>query len=184
MEPLQQCWFAPGRSFLRIGFSRYLAEDFDAALAQCEKAVRMDPAFIYARTSLAAVYSQAGKADAAINMAAAARALPDGDIPSVIGELGYAHARAGHTEEAEALLQALVLRKASGIFVDPWCLAVIQAGLGQTEHALESIQQAIEEKSTTVFWLNVEPKFKGLRKEARFQQLWRKVGPEKSDLSR
>ncbi len=111
------------------GLSRYLAEDFQNALVLTEKAVKKDPSFIYAKATLAAIYSQIGRASDAIEVATAARKLPDGNIPTLIAELGYAHARAGQLNEAKAILNELAERKASGVYVDPWCLAIVHVGL-------------------------------------------------------
>jgi serine/threonine protein kinase/tetratricopeptide (TPR) repeat protein len=161
-----------------IGFSRYLAEDFAAALTLCLKAVEMDTTFIYSRTALAAVYSQTGKPDAAVELTTATRGMTDGNIPSVIAELGYAQARSGHRAPALELLHELEQRRAAGTFVDPWDLAVVHVALGENDQALADLSRAIDERSTLAFWMKVEPKFKPLRNNPQFHKLLVRAGLE------
>ncbi len=157
------------------GLAYYMNEEYDRAIAICQRAVQTAPTFIYAKSSLAMAYSQKGQYLAAIKETTEARALPDGDIPTVVAELGYAYAKNGDRANAEALLRQMRQQRASGVYVDPWWLAVIHAGLGQTEQALDELEHAVAERSASVCWVNVEPKFKSLRAAPRFKELLKKV---------
>ena len=73
---------------LEAGLAYFFAGDYDRAAAICQRAVVADPVLIFGKTVLAAVYTETGRYSEAIKEAKAARALPDGDIPSVLAELG------------------------------------------------------------------------------------------------
>lgn len=158
------------------GFSFSLAEAYDQAIAQGEKAVRMAPNSIYPKLTLSAAYTQKGMHQAAVEMASQARALPGGDIPPVLAQMAHVLAMAGQQAEAEALLTELQRRQAQNQYVDPWLLAIAHVGLSQPELALQRLEQAHAGRSLLLFWTNVEPRFKSLRPHPRFQQLLRKMG--------
>ena len=55
-------------------------------------------------------------------------------------------------------------------------VALVHAGLGETERALAWLESAYEEKSHWLVWLNLDPRWDRLRDEPRFQALVKKIG--------
>jgi hypothetical protein len=48
-------------------------------------------------------------------------------------------------------------------------------GLGEDDLALESLEKAYQERDLWLIWLGVEPRFDGLRSNARFEELLRNI---------
>jgi serine/threonine-protein kinase len=60
--------------------------------------------------------------------------------------------------------------------VSAYDFAVVQAGLGDNQAALTSLEAAYANRAGGVRWLKIEPMFAALRGEPRFEALVRKVG--------
>jgi hypothetical protein len=54
-------------------------------------------------------------------------------------------------------------------------IAQIYVGLGETDQALDWLQKALEERSGTLKFLRVEPRWDPLRSNPRFQDLMRRM---------
>ena len=92
-----------------------------------------------------------------------------------MAELGYAHARMGHRADALALMKELRAQSAQR-FVDPYLIAGIYVGLGDRASAIAALNNAVEERSSWLPWLKVEPKWDPLHGDPHFNELLRRVG--------
>jgi tetratricopeptide (TPR) repeat protein len=79
-------------------------------------------------------------------------------------------ARSGRPAEAEQLLRALEQTRASE-YVDAYAVAMLQAALGRPDEAFRELERAIEENSSVLFILDVDPKLDALRADPRFAPL-------------
>jgi hypothetical protein len=61
-------------------------------------------------------------------------------------------------------------------FVDPYLLAAVHAGMGQNDRAFERLNEAVDERSSWLPWLKVEPKWDNLRADPRYADLLKRVG--------
>ncbi|HJU42890.1 MAG TPA: protein kinase [Vicinamibacterales bacterium] len=168
LDPLS-LWINTG-----FGARLYWARRFDDAIAQCRKTLELDPAYGAARTWLALAHVQRGAHEEAVRELerdGSARAR----TPSALAELGYVYARAGRSNDAQKVIRELTERSARE-YVTPYALAVVHAGLGQNDRALEWLQRAGEERSPRLVFLSVEPMFDGLRGDPRFADLRRTFG--------
>jgi tetratricopeptide (TPR) repeat protein len=95
-----------------------------------------------------------------------------GETPSTLCYLGYAYAKSGKRDEALDMLNKL---KTTKEHVSPAELATLYEGLGDKDAALESLERAYREHDLQMQYLNA-PWYDGLRSEARFQNLMRRVG--------
>jgi tetratricopeptide (TPR) repeat protein len=98
-----------------------------------------------------------------------------GGSPRATAELGLAYARLGNRAEALKLLNGLRERSRRH-YVSPFNLAVIYSAIGDTDHALEWLEKAYEERSPSLSVLELSPAFAGLRSDSRFTDLVRRVG--------
>ena len=55
-------------------------------------------------------------------------------------------------------------------------LALIHAGLGNKDEAFAQLEEAYQEHAHALLYLNVDPRFDGLRSDPRFDELLKKIG--------
>jgi Mrp family chromosome partitioning ATPase len=91
------------------------------------------------------------------------------------GLLGHAYGRAGDRESA-LKMAAQLTQQPAGKYVSPYNLALIYAGLGETDKTLELLNEACEHRSLFLAWLNVEPMFESVRADPRFAKLVKRIG--------
>lgn len=90
-------------------------------------------------------------------------------------DLEHLYAIWGKRAEAEQVLTELH-RKSEQSYVSAYDIAVIYAGLGETEQAFTWLYKAIEQRPFWLCWLKLDPRLDGLRADPRFHNLLRRVG--------
>jgi hypothetical protein len=83
----------------------------------------------------------------------------------------------------EAVLRALVRK---GVRVSPYAMAMVSAGIGERERALEWLSKACDEHAGGLARLKTEPRFNSMRTDPRFVQLARRaetIALEEEDAS-
>lgn len=88
----------------------------------------------------------------------------------LLGASGAAYASAGNQEKAREILRFLQ-HQSSSQYVDPLAIAAVQLQLNLRDEALDSLQQAVEGRSPMAAFLSIDPLYRPLRTEPRFQQL-------------
>ncbi|MBI1760160.1 MAG: protein kinase [Acidobacteria bacterium] len=157
-----------------LGWITYQARAYEQAATHCQRALELQPAHVQALYYLALVHIQQERFDEAISLLQKSWEI-SGEGTVLRGGLGYAYARAGQRAEAEAVLAELtaLLPTQQG---SHYFLAMVQAGLGHTEAALQALELAFEERVCMLVHLPTEPIFDSLRHAARFTELIRRVG--------
>ena len=154
------------------------AAKHDEALAIADRLLTMDSTNVSASGLRAFAYEQQRRwNDAAKAYAACAPAGCYGGR----ARIGYIYARTGRTREATEILNTLKAR------VDPrdrsgtqgnlaMDLATVYMGLGEREQTLTWLERAAELRAGFMLYLAIDPTFKPLHAEPRFQVLLRKIG--------
>ena len=93
----------------------------------------------------------------------------------VYGLLGRMHALCGRIDEAERILEELVVRPARQA-PPAEIVGLIHASLGNTDAAFDCFHRAAREGSYLLSFLNVSPLFDSLRSRQRFGTLQRVLG--------
>ena len=150
------------------GWPHYFARDYDAANHRFRKALELDEKFIPAQGWLGMALGQQQRYTEAID--SFQRALEVDRVPILMAMLGHTHAIAGHREQTEEVLTALEYESQSS-YISPYDLAVIHAGLGNTEAALRELARAYEDRSAWMVFLAVDPRLDPLRGEAAFKEI-------------
>ncbi len=99
-------------------------------------------------------------------------------LPDTVAAQGFLHAQEGQPEEALRCLQRLYKERQTGrmAYVSGWHEALIYAGLADTDMALTALERAFEERADWLIHMDVEPRWKVLRSDPRFEALVKRVG--------
>jgi len=151
-----------------LGAAYYMARRFDEGFRQTQKALDLEPN-PGALTNLAALYEAKGMHNEAIEQCRKAIDLV-GRTSGLLSSLGYAYARAGRRDEATKIIDELRQRSKSE-YISPYDVALIYVGLGDTEHAIEQLEKAYDDRAGWMIYLNVEPMLDPIRSDPRFTAL-------------
>jgi serine/threonine protein kinase/Tfp pilus assembly protein PilF len=153
---------------VHAGWPHYFARDYDAAIRCFRKALELDERFIPGDGWLGMALGQQGRFPEAID--AFSRAHEDERVPIHLTKLAHTYAIAGDRAKALQYLDAL-RAEAKNRYISPYDIAVVHAGLGETQEALGQLQAALEDRSAWMVFLNVDPRLDGLRGEQEFAQI-------------
>jgi TolB-like protein/DNA-binding winged helix-turn-helix (wHTH) protein/tetratricopeptide (TPR) repeat protein len=156
-----------------LGIRLYYAGRYADAMARLQQTLGDHPGFAIAHWGLGQTYAQMGRLDAAVASLRMA-AEHAGDSPYMRAWLAATLARAGQRDEAAAIRTA-IKAMAEERYVPPFVFALMAAGFGEKDAALEWLERVREARSGWVPFLPVEPEFAGLRDDPRFQALQRDV---------
>lgn len=145
----------------------------DEALARLNANLELDPNHWLTRFFITSAYIEKKMYPEAIDEARRARAIYES--PRSVSFLGYALARSGREAEARAEL-AEMLETARERYVSPYNIAMIYNGLGDREQTLSWLERGIEIRDPRMIFLKVEPKWKNLNGDPRFENIVSKVG--------
>jgi tetratricopeptide (TPR) repeat protein len=92
-----------------------------------------------------------------------------------LASLGYAYAVSGQPNEARQILDELKDLSTKG-YISPNHLAVVHAGLGEKDQALEYLEKTYQERDEMQRFIKVSPIFDNLHSDPRFIDLLHRVG--------
>jgi len=159
---------------MNLATTYYLRGEYDRAVNHLIKTIELEPSYMPTHFVLGCVYIQQNRLAEAIAEFQLIYKL-DAEAYLALGFMGYAHGLGGQRAEAETLLfvlQDISQRK----YVSPYSMLVIHLALGPEERVFEILEQLYEERNDWLVWLKVSPELKGLRNDARFKDLMRRVG--------
>jgi TolB-like protein/DNA-binding winged helix-turn-helix (wHTH) protein/Tfp pilus assembly protein PilF len=156
-----------------LGWRLYLARQYDRAIEQLRNTLEMDSSYELPHLVLGLSYAQKGNFASAIGELRKAVELSHG-TPLMLSALANVYARSGNKAEAESLLGSLVSQSRRN-YVSPFYFAVVYAGLGENDKAIDSLEQAYSDRSNGLVFLKVDPVLDGLRSTPRFQALQQKL---------
>jgi eukaryotic-like serine/threonine-protein kinase len=144
----------------------YYAGEFDHAIEQGHKTLELDPRSSQAHRHLAEVYAQRRMYAEAVSELKTAMELSPENFEA-LAELGYVYGVSGMKDQARTVLE----RIKSGRNVSAYRLAIVHAGLGETDNALKSLKEAVDSRAPGVVHLRVAPFFSQIRSQSQFQKL-------------
>ena len=151
-----------------VGFIHYYSGRYDEAVKQLDAVLEMDPDFPAAHLWRGRSLQELGKHDAAISAFQRVDQQLKG-WPVSIAARGHAQAVSGRTAAAYETLAEL-RQLATRTFVTSYGIALIYAGLGESDAAFSWINRAFEERSHWLAWLRLDPRWSSMRTQARFLQ--------------
>jgi tetratricopeptide (TPR) repeat protein len=156
------------------GHLRYHAGDYQGARAHLSDALAIKPDLWIVHTFLGRVYECQGHLDMAMAAFEKAFTLSGGGATEPIAFRARMEALSGNREAAEAalrMLQDVATRK----YVPPYNIAMIYAGLGDWDSALDWLEKGLEERDVRLVFLKVEPRWNPLRDQRRFRNLLQRL---------
>jgi TolB-like protein/DNA-binding winged helix-turn-helix (wHTH) protein/predicted Zn-dependent protease len=157
-----------------LGWRLYMARQYDQAIEQLQNTLDMDPNFALPRVVLGQAYEQKSLYPRAIAELKKAAEVSH-DSPLALGSLGHAYGASGNTAEAQNILKKLA-EQSKTKYVSPFYVALVYAGLQQDEAAMDWLEKGYKDRSNAIIFLKVDPELDGLRLNARFQELQRRLG--------
>jgi DNA-binding winged helix-turn-helix (wHTH) protein/TolB-like protein len=145
---------------------RYYARQYDRAIEQARRTLDMDPAFPLARRVLGWALQERGQYETAL---VELRRIHPEQGP---GFLGHLYATAGQPAQARRILAEI--RDRSPKYGSTYEVALVYAGLGDTERALTYLERSHQERQGMIL-LAVDPHFDRVRTHPRFVALLRQM---------
>jgi tetratricopeptide (TPR) repeat protein len=154
------------------GLAYYWAGHFDEAIAAERKAIDLEPNAYYAHQMVGWSCMWKNAFDDGIREFQEAVRL-SGDEPYHIACLGAAYGLAGKRSEALRLLERLK-ELAKKKYIPSHAFVIVYVGLNDQERALEYLQKGYDDRDIYMS-IKVDPIFKTLRTNPRFQEIVRKM---------
>jgi tetratricopeptide (TPR) repeat protein len=187
-------------------YAWYLAamRRFDDAIAEAQRAIRLDPFTLLSNLTLAYLYSIAGRYNESIEQYQKILELGLNDTSAYNG-LSTAYRRMGNYDEAVKAYQKLMALRDStperieslgqayqesgprGFWLwhleqikshydeQPLWTVRIYAQLGEKEEALNYLEMAYQKRANYLYMLNADPDFEPIRNEPRFQDILKQM---------
>lgn len=155
-----------------LGWLYLRAKRYDEAVRQCLKTLELEPAEIGTQYCLFHTYLRQGRQREALAQAREVMRLA-GAKPEMIAALEQGGVAAYQRWELQMLFD-----RADNGYLDPAVLAMTYADLGETEKAIQCLQQAAREGSNFLASLRSELRYDPLRHDPRFVELVTSLFPQ------
>lgn len=152
----------------------FMARDYAAALQFAKQSLVIDPEFWIGYMQFGQACEQLGEPERALNALNDAARLSGGNSKP-ISLRGYILARTARPQEAHEVLTMLE-SVAREHYVPPYATALIHAGLGQHDQALDWLNRAFEMRDVHLAFLANDVKWDPLRRDPRFIALLQRCG--------
>lgn len=157
-----------------VAWMYHYARDHEEAAVWARRTLELDSDFAVGHMRLGVAYELMGRYEEAIEALRRAVATSDGN-PEWMADLAHAYAVSGQESDAREILERLeALSKTR--YVSAYAIAVVHAGLGERDAALDWLEEAYDERSFYVPFIRFEPYLDPLRSEDRFREILRGMG--------
>jgi TolB-like protein/DNA-binding winged helix-turn-helix (wHTH) protein len=157
-----------------LGFTYYQAHQYEKALEQYNWTLRLRPDFYITHGQLARLYAQLEQYPNAITEITKFRVLVETRPNNEIAADNLALKKAFAAEGGRGFWREIQAQQARD--VPPIPESQIDAGLGETDMALESLRLDYERRAFFIIFINVDPPFAALRSDPRFIGLVKQMG--------
>jgi TolB-like protein/DNA-binding winged helix-turn-helix (wHTH) protein/Tfp pilus assembly protein PilF len=157
----------------------FQARDYPAAVQHARQAIVVDPVFWIGHVALGQAEEQLGRPEVAFEAFQDAARLSSGNTKTMAFR-GHVLARLGRTAEARDILRTLESLSKER-YVPAYTIALVHAGLGERDAALEALDRAYEARDVHLVFLPVDPKWDDYRTDPRFRALVERCGFAKGE---
>jgi serine/threonine-protein kinase len=151
----------------------YFQGGYDDALTELAEVSRAEPKLALARWGIGLSYEEKGMGTEAL--ASLKQATELSKSLNIRTSFAHASARFGQRAQALEVLKALEERSRTN-YVPSYYFALIHAGLGEKDRALEWLERAYQERSTVLAYVRIDPRLAPLRSDPRYLDLVRRMG--------
>jgi serine/threonine-protein kinase len=156
-----------------LGWHYIYAKQYSLAVEQLQKTIAMEQHYGLAHWHLALACEQLNDYGRAGTEFQAAKGLLKAN-PVLDADIGHFYAVSGKPADARRLIADLQERSRQR-YASSYGIALIYAGLGQNDPALDWLDKAWEDHSDSLIYIDVEPRLTGLRQYPRFKDLLRRI---------
>lgn len=159
-----------------VGWIHLFAGDVEGAIVHGEDTRTLYPYFPPAYVILGWAYEAAQRFDQALEQYRIS--LEKEYSPAALAALGHLEAKMGNAIAGRRALNELenLLSQGRISYVPGYAKALIFAGLGEDDHSLDALDEALSQHCDWLIHLNVERRWDPLRKHGRFRKFGEKVG--------
>ncbi|HWY71748.1 MAG TPA: winged helix-turn-helix domain-containing protein [Terriglobales bacterium] len=162
--------FSPGIAVAQFYF---FVRGYDRALDVTRRKLDLYPDNPAPHELLGEIYEAQQRYSEALAEIQKAVSLSNGNVG--LGSLGHLYAVMGRRGDARTALQKL-LRQTNVAYISPYQFALIHAGLGEKDKAIENLERAHAERSLSPASFRFDPRLENLRTEPRFRDFARSAG--------
>jgi TolB-like protein/Tfp pilus assembly protein PilF len=149
---------------------------WDEAIAHLRNSIELDPNYWFHHSYLGRAYEQKGMMPEALAEFKRAFDLDNQQSENWAG-LAHAYAVSGKQDEARKMLADLSRKPSADIYVSPYSVAIIYAGLEDKDKTFEWLERAYSERSYYLpVYLTTDARLDYLHSDPRFKNLVRRVG--------
>ncbi|UCE39868.1 MAG: protein kinase [Candidatus Aminicenantes bacterium] len=159
-----------------IGYLFYFGRQYEQAITQVQKALQMDPDFHWAHDAIGLAHLQKGEFEEAIAAFQKAVSLSESSV-DYLCHLAQAHALAGKTEEAQNVLEELLLKEETN-HVPLHEIALLYKALNQGDQALAFLVRASDEQAFIVNASKMDPRWDSFREDPIYAEILEDIGVE------
>ena len=156
-----------------VGASYFFAGEYERAVKELKTTIEMDPRAWMGHFYLGRAYWERGLTEDAIQELQ--NVVKVADLALVKGHLGAFYAEAGREQDAGRLL-AEMDEQSKDKYVPAASRALVYAGLGDVDTAMDWLEKAYAEHSPYLIWLQADPAYEPLRNDSRFTSLVERIG--------
>lgn len=156
-----------------VAHAYYFGRDYNRTIEHCRYVISLNEGFPNAHADLGRALLMTRQYPEAIRELERATELGGGPMNG-LGRLGYAYAVAGRREDALRVLNRITTPP-QGERAAPFAAALVHLGMGDRENAIRWLTTAVDERAVYVTSIGADPLFDGLRGDARFAALLRRM---------
>ncbi|HEX4945769.1 MAG TPA: tetratricopeptide repeat protein [Blastocatellia bacterium] len=159
-----------------VPYTLFLSRRYDEAIAEYKKLIVIAPEFPQTQRELGLAYEQKGMYEEAFSQLQKTYEMPENYGKTMLrADIGHLYAVWGKKAEAQQVLAEL-LKKSEQSYVSAYDIAVVYAGMDESEQAFRWLHRAMAQRPFWLCWLKLDPRLDGLRSDARFRDLQQRVG--------
>ncbi|WP_285288901.1 winged helix-turn-helix domain-containing protein [Alloacidobacterium dinghuense] len=157
-----------------MAWHHLMAREYDRSIPQARKAIEIDPDFVQAHRVLGLDYLYTGRYTEACSEFKKGVDLSHGD-PVSQAYLARCYAMSHRSADARQILDSLI-KDTQERYISSAEIAAVFAALGDDTNCVTWLQKAVQEKSSAMIYLNIDPVFDRMRANPSFQAIVKQIG--------